>query len=1255
VTTAPSIQVSGIVTNAVTGARLGSVVVTLAGQTKTTDGNGEYAFAAADLSLGAILTASTTGFNTFSTELTPPNGAVAITEDISLGPESSKPVVTGATAQYHGLFLAGVPIPNRFTATVAWNGNPGTVDFYANGQLKASVPGGANGASTVFDMGMDFTGSLTPGANSVRVIAANAEGQVSDTVRQSVIVLPLPIATLDFLPDFKLHTGPEGITISLAVSVPDPPINKTLTLPVIGKWGVDLGVAASLDYTIGSGAWTATLSPGPMKLYFNDNEADFSINGSESGTATQSQGIVLRQASLGISLGGSYDLGQVGLLDLVTPGLSDALGAIPGLGDLLKTISIVLSLEPQFGGSATFAFDPAFAFQGLQASGDVGLKASYEPDLGVATMDLYVGGKPGMDLQVPGELIKDLRFRAYAGVDFNTWFFTLGPYEYVFVDVSYPSASGFQAQHHFVLKRVANGVAGEHTMSRAYLNAGPPRFVAQQQPQRLQAFRALGAPQRVQLQAATPSPTPNATVNLTLVQNVFPNGQPALAANGTSLMLLYVSDNGTPESLQRTDIDWMYYDGNNWSTPQPILADTRAEFAPQVAFDGNGDAVAAWERVKDPNFSGDLTAMAADMEIVWARWDHMTQTWAMPQALTDNSVLDDMPQLTGPLADGSLLAVWTENAQNLLLGDTSAGSASADTVFWAQWNPSTQSWSTPQMLLSGLTYRTSQSLAGTGNTAIYVWTQDLDGNLATTSDQEIFYREWTGSGWGTAQRLTNDSVADQHVRAAVAASGDISLVWQQDQALVLDRNLADQPTVARPNSQTVAFTDFALALEPTGNLIVVWSEQTPDGSSARDIVYDPASGLWSQDQPLLRGTDVTRSFAPTFDSMGNLTVAYDDVHIQMVSKTVTTTDGQVVTIDNVPQPGQVDLAVVKHALATDPGFQPGAFTANGATFLPGDTVTLTATVRNLSDLPVQDVQVAFYDGDPNAGGTEILPRQTISGFLNGGATATVTTTWMVPEPAAPHTLFAMIDPDGTISDFNPANNRLSVSVGGTDLTVAILTRTVQADGSARVIVQVNNNGAPAAPSCTLAIRYAGTPGSPITTTIVPALDAGALAQLALSLPPGTLTIPEQLFTVTADDAGVVAEVDRSNNEATFGLDLPISCSLDVDQDGTDDVATDVVYIARTLLGLPPVPASFRVLDPTIPPDATIAANVTPIGTGLDVDGSGSPPDVATDMVYIARHLLGLPAVPASFRAMNPNLPADSVISANVDALCAQGG
>jgi len=98
------------------------------------------------------------------------------------------------------------------------------------------------------------------------------------------------------------------------------------------------------------------------------------------------------------------------------------------------------------------------------------------------------------------------------------------------------------------------------------------------------------------------------------------------------------------------------------------------------------------------------------------------------------------------------------------------------------------------------------------------------------------------------------------------------------------------------------------------------------------------------------------------------------------------------------------------------------------------------------------------------------------------------------------------------------------------------------------------------------------------------------------------------------------------------------------------VSTDVVYIARRLLGLAPVPPSFRVIDPTIPPDGTIAASIDAVGTALDVDGRGGV-GVSTDVVYIARRLLGLAPVPPSFRVIDPTIPSDATVGAAVDGLC----
>lgn len=117
-------------------------------------------------------------------------------------------------------------------------------------------------------------------------------------------------------------------------------------------------------------------------------------------------------------------------------------------------------------------------------------------------------------------------------------------------------------------------------------------------------------------------------------------------------------------------------------------------------------------------------------------------------------------------------------------------------------------------------------------------------------------------------------------------------------------------------------------------------------------------------------------------------------------------------------------------------------------------------------------------------------------------------------------------------------------------------------------------------------------------------------------------------------------------------DPPFERLLDVDANGAAAAGTDAVYIARQLLGLTPVPPSFRLIDPTIPADATIAARITAAGTKLDIDQNGIV-DVATDVVYIVRHLLLLTPVPPSFRIAVPTIPQDAVIAGQIDSLCSQ--
>jgi hypothetical protein len=158
---------------------------------------------------------------------------------------------------------------------------------------------------------------------------------------------------------------------------------------------------------------------------------------------------------------------------------------------------------------------------------------------------------------------------------------------------------------------------------------------------------------------------------------------------------------------------------------------------------------------------------------------------------------------------------------------------------------------------------------------------------------------------------------------------------------------------------------------------------------------------------------------------------------------------------------------------------------------------------------------------------------------------------------------------------------------------------------------------------------------------------GVIAQWAFDVRPDA---PDRTFllTVAVDQASngpAPVPLSRSNGRLTVR-----ACFLDSDGDRVFSFATDLIYIARHILGLPPVPSSFRAIDPTIPSDTAIAASIDTVAAELDVDHDGEV-EVATDVVYIARHFLGLSPVPPSFRLGDPTIPADSVIGAEINGLC----
>ncbi len=253
--------------------------------------------------------------------------------------------------------------------------------------------------------------------------------------------------------------------------------------------------------------------------------------------------------------------------------------------------------------------------------------------------------------------------------------------------------------------------------------------------------------------------------------------------------------------------------------------------------------------------------------------------------------------------------------------------------------------------------------------------------------------------------------------------------------------------------------------------------------------------------------------------------------------------------------------------------------------LSGEVVDFDIQVRNTGDLPVQGASVVLYDGNPAAGGVEVA-RRVLGDWFEGGTSVTVTLSWTVPEPVSAHTLYAIVDADAAVTEFNEYNNQQWVTLGGTDLSpMELVASSAQVDGTARLVVRVRNAGGPESPVATLGVRPAGGGGAALATAAIPALAAGTSAEVAVDLPAGSVP-PETAvkFDIRTDDAGAVEDVNRDNDlltaEVTGAVDespavaTTVEVVTDLDEIPVAEAGTTVFHV--WLSAMPSAPVSLAV-------------------------------------------------------------------------------
>ncbi|MBS3741986.1 MAG: T9SS type A sorting domain-containing protein [Candidatus Cloacimonetes bacterium] len=89
----------------------------------------------------------------------------------------------------------------------------------------------------------------------------------------------------------------------------------------------------------------------------------------------------------------------------------------------------------------------------------------------------------------------------------------------------------------------------------------------------------------------------------------------------------------------------------------------------------------------------------------------------------------------------------------------------------------------------------------------------------------------------------------------------------------------------------------------------------------------------------------------------------------------------------------------------------------------GDEVTITANIANRGNNQTSQIEVGFYDGDPDMGGVQIGSIQTIGTISANGGTGKASLKWTAPEEPEHRQIYVVADPNDKIDESNESNNK----------------------------------------------------------------------------------------------------------------------------------------------------------------------------------------------------------------------------------------
>lgn len=603
-----------------------------------------------------------------------------------------------------------------------------------------------------------------------------------------------------------------------------------------------------------------------------------------------------------------------------------------------------------------------------------------------------------------------------------------------------------------------------------------------------------------------------------------------ISLDDNKMIMLYIDDIPSRSAENRTTLMYSIFNGNSWSTPQPVSDDGTVDYAPEVYPDGNNGAHIIWQNAKSI-FGSEVTLdeMLSGMEIQYIHWNG--SSFDNAATLTDNSIYESRHKIAS--SGNNISVVWQENSEN-----DPFGLNGTNQIGRKQFKNGT--WQNTETIVSGLNAINSIDTAYIESNNVVTYSAKTNSDNSSMTDLEIFY--FDGS---TTRQLSNDDIPDYSVNLL-----DNELYWISNGSVVSVTN-------GNVDSKTTAITQLPDAVSEIKTLqnadglkSIVWNQTDDTNVKIYGAYYNQMTAEFGAAIPLSAGDGVVRGWDATMMPDGNMELSY--CAAEMLEEAV---EGR-------PY-GQLDL--IQKPVDKFYDISVSQIITYDEEVLPGKQITLSADIYNAgsNDITQFDISVIAPDGNT-------IQTNTITKDLLVGKSANLEVPFTLPSEITKSEYILKITPHNG-EDISLVNNEASFTIGYADLAIKEIEET-QVGASRQLSITIINQGYAPADGAFKIID--GGPGQEVlSNTNVSQLNPGETINVTYNIDNSRLdsSISEAPLLFNLEIESVSEESNYINNNRVINVYPDYSVELNASAGGTVNGAGAYTYNSIAALTAIPEP------------------------------------------------------------------------------------